>query len=144
LPLLSDHRLTAATACFVVALAAATPALAAPGKHIAAASGSGHYYAGASLSREIRHPRKMWAVVSIVPSATGKLDYNVSCERGLDFDYESGDKTLADGAVFKLPRPLRRPQSCDVSLTWSYENFDVDDPPERTVRVELRATKRRD
>jgi hypothetical protein len=110
-----------------------------PGRFVAAASDTGTGYASATLSRDIRRPWRMWAVVTSSPAVAVDFDYNVSCESREDFDYQSGGQQVSASAVIRLPRPVRRPRSCDVDLSVDYSEFDE---TTATVTVELRATKR--
>lgn len=120
----------------------ATPAIAdGPGKLIASASDTGEGFVSPSLSREIRRPQRMWAVVTVEPVAAAEFDYHVSCETAHDFDFQDGGQNLIGSAVIRLPRPVRKPRSCDVSVDATYDDFESE--AQETVTLELRATKQR-
>lgn len=111
-----------------------------PGQFVAAATDTGQGFASPSLSREVRRPQRMWAVVTTSPAESVEFDYHVSCETRRDFDYQRGGQVIVGSAVIRLPRPLQKPRSCDVDLTADYTDFEAE--TEQTVTVELRASKR--
>lgn len=128
--------------CALLATALAAPANAdGPGKLIATASDTGVYYASSSLSREVRRPQRMWAVVRVDPAATAEFDYHVSCETAHDFDFQSGGEVVSGSALIALPKTTRRPRSCDVDIDVTYDDFSSE--AQVTVTLELRATRQR-
>jgi hypothetical protein len=125
-----------ATLAFLVLFVSAAPV--AHGKLIRSGSGTGF----AIVSGKVKEPKRL--SVSIDAKAPGsqaiEVSYGVRCNAGrVKFDFKEGEFDAFTPLSRRLPVPLKRPDSCHVTVSAGQTDFSQ---PEFVISIELRAKRR--
>lgn len=112
-------------AAIALALMAPASAEAAPGKLISSASDTGDSFVSANAyAFSIENPKRVTYRLTISPAAPGSVEGNVSCDRGVRHVSRDYKRPTSSSEMVKVPLTIRKPDSCYVDLTFSYDDYE--------------------